>query len=107
MSEESKVKMPDDEVIEMVKDFSPGLAKAVLETYQGMSYTVKNALNEVYACMGNVKGGESIAKLESALTKLKKACEANPEYEDLYSSAKEDANQMIAEEYANGGLSVG
>lgn len=98
------VKSPNEEIAEMVQGMSPGLGKFVLAEYEGMPVEVKGALEEVYAELGEVKGSESIGLIEGALGRLEKACEANPDYKGVYYGAKEDANEVMREKLAKGGL---
>lgn len=101
------MKTPDEEILDMVKDYPPWMANAVLDSYGRMSYTVKDALEGFYKALGGTNGEFTADRITDALESLRNACEANPEYEDIYQAAKTEANNRIADAYANGDISVG
>lgn len=96
----------NETVLKFVDGMSPQAANLVIDAYGEIPYVVKDALDDYYSAKAGISSKEGIDAVRQSLEGLKSACDANPDYMKLYDAAKEDANQEIAEMYANGGMSV-
>ena len=105
-TKKTKASPLNETVLKLVDGMSPKAANLVIEAYDGMPYVVKDALDEYYNARDGIAEKDGIESIRKALESLKASCEANPDYMNLYDTAKDDANQEIAELYANGGMSV-
>ena len=103
MEKESQL---NEAVLKLVEGMKPKAANLIIEAYNEMPYIVRDALDEYYGAKESIADKDGVESVKKALSMLKEACEANPEYMQLYDAAKGDANQEIAELYANGGMSV-
>ena len=93
-------------VLAAIEGMPPDAANMVIEAFHNIPFVVKDALDDFYKAKDGIDGKNGIDGIKEALERLKGACEANPTYQKLYSTAKDEANQEIAELYANGGMSV-
>lgn len=96
----------NETVLKLIEGLSPRAANLIIEAYNEMPFVVKDALDGYYNAKSGISGKDGIGAVKGALGQLKDMCEANPQYMELYDAAKDDANQEIAELYANGGMSV-
>lgn len=96
----------NETVLKLIEGLSPRAANLIIEAYNEMPFVVKDALDDYYNAKSGISGKDGIEAVRKALEQLKAMCEANPQYMKLYDAAKDDANQEIAELYANGGMSV-
>lgn len=100
------MKNPDLEMLELVEEMSPSIGRLVLNEYQKMPFGVKDSLNELYAALEAVENEEGLMTVKEILSKLKEACEANPEYLDVYEAAKKECQEELAESIANNGMNL-
>ena len=105
-TKKSKASPLNEAVIKLVDGMKPKAANLIIESYNEMPYIVRDALDDYYKAKDNIDEKDGIDSVRKSLETFKEVCEANPEYMNLYEMAKEDANQEIAELYANGGMSV-
>ena len=105
-TKKSKASPLNEAVLRLVEGMKPKAANLIIEAYNEVPYIVRDALDEYYTAKGRISDKEGIDSVRKSLEALKKACEANPDYMQLYDAAQDDANQEIAELYANGGISV-
>ena len=97
----------DNKIIQLVEELPTQAAKAVLEEYQNnIPFVVKDAIDEFYNAMNSIDGKESISVLSNALRQLKQACEANPDYKEVYEAASKEAKESVADIVANNGLDI-
>ena len=96
----------NETVLRLTEGLSPKAANLIIEAYSEMPYVVRDALDDYYKAKEGLDGKDGMEAVKRSLEQLKQACEANEEYMELYQTAKTDANQEIAEMYANGGISV-
>lgn len=107
--EDKKTKVPtlDREIVELVKGLPPTAGKAVLEEYRKrMPFVVKEAIDGFYEAMNGIKDKDSISSLNQSLKKLNTACEANPDYKEVYDAAQNEAKEKVADIVANEGLAL-
>lgn len=102
----SKLSPLNEAVLKLVEGMKPKAANLIIEAYNEVPYIVRDALDEYYRAKDGISDKEGLDSVRKSLEALKEACEANPDYMQLYDAAKGDANQEIAELYANGGMSV-
>ena len=102
----SKLSPLNEAVLKLIEGLSPRAANLIIEAYKETPYIVRDALDDYYKAKDNIAEKDGIDSVRKALATFKGVCEANPEYMNLYEMAKDDANQEIAELYANGGMSV-
>ena len=93
-------------VLKRVEGLPTAAANGFIEAFNEIPNIIKKALDEYYVAMDTVDADGGIEGVKKALEKLKKVCDANEYYKDLYVAAKSEANQEIAELYANGVMSV-
>ena len=105
-TKKSKASPLNEAVLKLVEGMKPKAANLIIEAYNEMPYIVRDALDEYYRAKEGISDKEGLDSVRTSLETLKEACEANPDYIRLYDAAKDDANQEIAELYANGGMSV-
>ena len=103
MKKESQL---NEMVLKLIEGLSPRVANLIIDAYNEVPFVVKDALDDFYNAKAGISGKGGIESVKKALEKLKDMCEANPQYMELYDAARDDANQEIAELYANGGMSV-
>lgn len=96
----------DEVILQIVEGMSPRAANMVLDSFNEIPMVVRDAVNKFCEAEGKISEKGGIKGVKAALEELKKACEGDSVYEELYSKAREEANQEIAEMYANGGMSV-
>lgn len=96
----------NETVLKLIEGLSPRVANLIIDAYNEVPFVVKEALDDFYNAKYGISGKDGIEAVKKALEKLKDMCEANPQYMNLYDAARDDANQEIAELYANGGMSV-
>lgn len=104
MEEKKKIRNLDDAIFSLVDNVSPRVGKLILQQYQRIPFVVRDALEDFYAVLAKASDRDSIDKIKETLTKLKGACEANPDYKGIYEAAKKEAQDEIAEEVANEGM---
>lgn len=93
-------------VLSAIEGMPPDAANMVIKAFHEIPYVVKDALEDFYKAKDGIDGKGGMESMKDALERLRGACEANPSYQKLYATAKDEANQEIAELYANGGISV-
>ena len=93
-------------VLKLIDGMSPKAANLVIKAYNEVPYIVRDAIDDYYKAKDGLAGKDGKEAVKRSLEQLRQACEANEEYMELYQTAKTDANQEIAELYANGGMSV-
>ena len=103
MKKESKL---NETVLKFIEGLSPRVSNLIIDAYNEVPFVVRDALEGYYDAKSGISGKGGIEAVKKALGKLKDMCEANPQYMKLYDAAKDDANQEIAELYANGVMSV-
>lgn len=110
MSKKNKNGMKEERLNGIILGIVDGLptmaANRVIEAFNEMPYVVRDALEDFYNAMEGVDVEDGVEKVREALVNLQKMCEANPEYKRIYGAAKEEANQGLAELYANGMMSI-
>ena len=106
MADNNKKSALNETVLKLIEGLSPRVANLIIEAYNEVPFVVRDALEGYYNAKSGISGKGGIESVKKALEKLKDMCEANPQYMNLYDTAKDDANQEIAELYANGGMSV-
>ena len=103
MKKESQL---NETVLKLIEGLSPRVANLIIDAYNEVPFVVRDALEGYYDAKSGISGKGGIEAVKKALGKLKDMCEANPQYMKLYEAEKDDANQEIADLYANGGMSL-
>lgn len=96
----------DQKIHELVKGMSPEAGLLVLKEFNSIPFVIKDAVEDFYAAMEDIEELDSIDLIKDALARLKKACEANPQYKGLYDVAKSEAKDAIADVIANEGIDI-
>lgn len=96
----------DEVILNLIEGMSPVAANRVIDAYYQFPIVIRDALSDFYKAMGGISEEGGIERVKKALAALNEICDGNGEYADICKAAKEEANQEIAEMYANGGMSV-
>lgn len=92
-------------ILKLIDGMPTTAAVHVIDAYNQIPILIRDAFEEFYKAKSNVDGRDGISLLQKSLEQLKEVCRGS-EYEEFYEIAKSEANQEIAELYANGVMSV-
>lgn len=95
-----------DEVVKMAESVSPELGQRIIAEYQNIPQEIRDTIEKLHDAMSGLSQKSGVDGIKGILEKFKEQCEDYPEYEELYNTAKNQANQEIAEMFANGDMSV-
>ena len=95
-----------DSILRMIDGMPDLAAMRVIEAFDEMPFVVRDALDDYYKAMDGLDSSHGIDAVKKSLAELQAKCEANPKYEAIFKAAKEEANQEMAELYANGDMSI-
>ena len=106
MANNERPRGADGYVLEMVEGMSPSVGKLVLDEYQNIPFTVKDAVEDFYDVLSKASDRDSIDEIKMALQRLADTCDANPSYKEIYEIAKKEARNEIADVIANEGMAL-
>lgn len=84
-------------ILKLVDEVSPFVGQLILEEYNKIPFTIKNAVAAFQEAISNVANPDSLDNIKETLEKLRLACEANPDYKDVYETAEQEAKTQLAE----------
>ena len=106
MEEKKTTKNLDEAIFSLVDSVSPRVGKLILQQYQKIPCVVRDALGDFYTELPKVLDMGSIDTIKRPLKNLQKACEANPDYMEIYDAAKKEAKNNVADVVASEGFAL-